>query len=324
MTRAAAFAAALSVSTLAAQGISATALAAQARFRAGVDLVALTVTVTDRADKHIAGLTEADFVVTEDGVPQPLSFFASGHVPLDLAIVLDTSGSMQGGLRIAQEAACGLARTLGAGDRGAVVEVKSGANLPQPLTDDVPSIEAAIRRTTPGGNTGLYDGLYVVLKELASARRDAREVRRQALVVLSDGVDNASHLRFEDVLDLARRTGVAVYVISPKTRRMPAPIGGEFELRSRVLYSMNALVRDAGGRIFFPGKMLELPEVYGAIGAELANQYELGYVPIRSAADGGFRRVAVRIVGRAEAQARTRAGYIAGASRGSSSTIAER
>src|SRR5262245_31368404 len=138
------------VLVLALAAASTSRLAADARqttFRTGVDLVALTVTVTDSANRHVTGLTERDFVVTDDGVPQQVSFFASESVPLDLGIVLDTSGSMGPGLKIVREAACGLVRTLRPGDRGAVIEVKSGARIPQPLTSDLQLVEAAIRAT---------------------------------------------------------------------------------------------------------------------------------------------------------------------------------
>jgi Ca-activated chloride channel family protein len=285
--------------------------AEQATFRTGTELVAMTVTVTDRAGQQVSGLTESDFVVTEDGVPQPVSFFVSGHVPLDLAIVLDTSGSMGGELRVVQDAACGLARTLRPGDRAAVVDVKSGVRLPQPFTDDISSVEAAIHRTTPGGNTGLHDGLYVVLKEFERERRANPAMRRQALVVLSDGRDNSSHVTFDHALDLARRVGVGVYVVSPKSPASGPADPEDFEYATKVQYSMNTLVREAGGRIFFPTSSRDLRRVYGTIASELANQYELGYVPIRSERDGRFRRISVRLVNRTDAEARTRTGYFA-------------
>jgi Ca-activated chloride channel homolog len=293
-----------------AHGAGAAGFSPQSTFRVGIDLVSLTVTVTDPTEKYISGLSERDFAVTEDGIRQPVSFFMADHLPLDLAIVLDTSGSMSGpSLRLVQEAACGLARSLRPEDRGTVIDVKGRATVPQALTGDIGEIEAGIRRTWSGGTTGLYDGLYVVLREFARERREHRDVRRQALVVLSDGIDNASHLQFEDIIDLARRTDVAVYIVSPK----PAPVvlDEQVQILSRAQYSMTTLAREAGGRIFVASNLRELDRIYGAIASELANQYELGYVPLRTVADGSFRRVAVRIVTRDDAKARTRAGYIA-------------
>ena len=112
---------ALSALTL---GNPAAVRAQHAPFKTGVDMVALTVTVTDGAGKHITGLTGNDFTVFEDGAQQPLSFFASEDVPVDVALVIDASASMRPDLPLVQKAACGLIRKLRAFDRGAVVEVK--------------------------------------------------------------------------------------------------------------------------------------------------------------------------------------------------------
>jgi len=316
MTRSAAAALVLACAAVPTSRLGADAPAPQATFRTGVDLVALTVTVTDGADRHVAGLTERDFVVTDDGVPQQVSFFSSESLPLDLGIVLDTSGSMGGGrLKIVQDAACGLVRTLRPGDRGAVIEVKRGAQVPQPLTDDLRLVETAVRATKPGGDTGLYDGLFIALQQFTLARRESAEIRRQALVVLSDGADNASHLEFDRVLDLARRVGVGVYVVSPKTLPLASDTGRELAYLSRMDYSMKALVRESGGRLFASVTSPELHRVYGAIATELSHQYELGYVPTRAVSDGRYHAVSVQVPGRPGVLARTRAGYVAAASR---------
>jgi Ca-activated chloride channel family protein len=287
----------------------------QGTFRSSIDLVSLTVTVTDAADKYIKGLSGNDFVVTEDGVPQLLSFFAADPVPLDLAIVLDTSGSMGADIRIVQQAATGLARSLGPRDRAAVVEIKLAAQFTQMFTGDLASIQSAIYRVQPGGDTGLYNGLYVLLREFARQRRESREIRRQAMVILSDGGDNASHIEFDEVLDLARRVGVSTYVISPKPRMGFGMTAREHQLISKGHFTMNALVREAGGLVFSPEKITDLHRIYGAIASELANQYELGYVPA-PAGDGRFRRVAVQVISRDDARVRTRSGYFAQAATG--------
>jgi VWFA-related protein len=282
----------------------------QAQFRTGVDLVSLTVTVTDNANKYVKGLTSNDFVVMEDGKPQLLAFFAAESVPLDLAIVIDASGSMGGDLAIVQQAAIGLARTLGPRDRAAVVEIKLAAQFTQPLTSDRASIESAIRRVEPGGHTGLYNGLYVLLREFAQQRLHNKEIRRQAMVILSDGADNASHVEFDEVADLARRSGVSTYVIAPKTRLRLLATGREHQEMSRAAYSMNMLVRDSGGLMFSAQKIADLPRIYMAVANELANQYELGYVPAPRSGEERFRRLSVQVLGRNDARARTRTGYV--------------
>ena len=133
-------------------------------------MVPLTVTVTDATGKHVTGLTGGDFTVFEDGVEQPLSFFASEDVPVDVALVLDTSSSMQADLPLVQTAASGLVRTLRASDRGAVVEVKDSVRIPQPFTTDRAQIEAILRALSDVGRHGA----------LRRALRRAQGVRARA------------------------------------------------------------------------------------------------------------------------------------------------
>jgi Ca-activated chloride channel family protein len=283
-----------------------------ATFKSGVDMVPLTVTVTDTSGKYVTGLTGRDFTVIEDGVEQPVSFFACGDVPVDVALVLDTSASMRADLPIVQSAASGLVRTLRPSDRGAVVEVKDTPGMPQPFTSDRALIERSIRALKTSGATALYDGLYVALKEFERERRAAVQVRRQVLVLLSDGLDTKSRLAFEDVLDLERRVGVNIYVIAlrdgdeaslPRAMRESSTMEAEF--------TMGAVSRESGGRTFFPRSARELPGIYAAIAQELASQYDLAYSPVRPGGGGAFRRVAVRVPPQTNASARTRSGYYA-------------
>ena len=299
---------ALSALTL---GNPATVRAQHAPFRTGVDMVALTVTVTDGAGKHITGLTGNDFTVFEDGAQQPLSFFASEKVPVDVALVIDASASMRPDLPLVQKAACGLIRTLRAFDRGAVVEVKTAIRIPQPLTFDHAQVEATIRGLTASGTTALYDGLYMMLKEFERAQRGNPEVRRQVLILLSDGLDTTSHLPFDEVMELVRRLGVNIYVIALRGEAARVPRSEQHETLLQADYSLRAVAREAGGRAFFPTTAAELPTIYGAIAQELASQYELGYVPVKPGGDGTFRRVFVRLAPTTNANARTRSGYYA-------------
>jgi Ca-activated chloride channel family protein len=285
--------------------------AQQPLFKSGVDMVPLTVTVTDTAGKHVTGLTGGDFTVLEDGVEQPLSFFASERVPVDVALVLDTSGSMRSDLPLVQSAASGLIRGLRAADRGAIVEVKGLAGIPQPFTTDLAQVERTLRSLSTSGATALYDGLYVVLREFERERRASAQIRRQVLVLLSDGLDNTSRLSFDDVMDLARRVGVNIYVIA---LRGNVPLMPRADVDGSILraeYTMGTVARESGGRAFFPKVARELPGIYGAIAQELASQYELGYMPSRPGGDGAFRRVSVRVRPHINAMARTRSGYYA-------------
>jgi Ca-activated chloride channel homolog len=294
-----------------AAGGTASVEAQRPTFTGGVDMVPLTVTVTDPTGRYVTGLTSNDFTVFDNGVEQSVSFFASEDVPLDVALVLDTSSSMQADLPLVQSAARGLVHTLRSSDRAAVVEVKDFARFPQPFTSDQALIDRAISGLSTSGDTALYDGLYIALQQFERERRATGQVRRQALVLLSDGLDTKSHLTFEDVMDLARRAGVNIYVVA---LRGEAALVRRRQRDGSVLqaeYTMGTVARESGGRPFFPKFARELPAIYTAIAQELASQYALGYSPAQPARDGTFRHVEVRVPESTKASARTRSGYYA-------------
>ena len=278
-------------------------------FRTGVDLVALNVVVTDGQQKFVTGLTIDNFAVYEDGVQQELSVFASKDVPLDLALLLDTSASMSDKMQTMQEAAVGFAATLRPGDRVSIVDIKDSVKVLHALDEDVKSADAAIRRTTARGGTALYNGLYMALKDMVKQRRQNGEVRRQAIAVLSDGDDTASLLAFDDVMDVAKQSGIAIYTITLKSSyaRNGANSGSRYFSQSE--FAMKALAQETGARAFFPASITELAVVYGTIAEELATQYAIGYTSKNPKRDGAFRRVVVRIADHPGARTRTRSGY---------------
>ena len=278
-------------------------------FRTGVDLVALNVVVTDGQQKFVSGLSIDDFAVYEDGVQQELSFFAAKDVPLDLALLLDTSASMTDKMQTMQEAAVGFAGTLRPGDRVTIVDIKDSVKVLHALDDDVEGADVAIRRTTARGGTALYNGLYMALKDMVKQRRQNGEVRRQAIAVLSDGDDTASLVAFDDVMDVAKQSGIAIYTITLKSSyaRNGANSGSRYFSQSE--FAMKALAQETGARAFFPTSITELAGVYGTIAEELATQYALGYTSKNAKRDGAFRRVVVRIADHPGARTRTRSGY---------------
>ena len=281
-------------------------------FRSGIDVVALNVVVTDPQQKFVNGLTAQDFAVFEDGVAQDVSFFSATHVPLDLAILLDTSASMGDKMKSVQEAAIGFASSVRQGDRVMIVDIKDSTRILQPLTGDVKAATAAIDSTTAKGGTGLYNGLYLTLKELANERRTSTDMRRQAIAVLSDGDDTTSLVSFEDVMDAAKRSGIAIYTITLRSQwalQQAMQTGHRYFSQSE--YAMKALAVETGGRSFFPMTISELNGVYGSIADELANEYALGYTPKNVKEDGNYRRVMVQVMDHPGARTRTRAGYMA-------------
>ena len=283
----------------------------QTTFRSGVDLVALSVVVSDGKQNFISGLAAENFAVFEDGIQQEVSFFAAGEVPLDLAILLDTSASMTDKMATAQQAAIGFASTLRPVDRLLVVDIKDATKILSPLSGDLEAGRQAILSTAPRGGTALYNGLYLTLKELAKQRAASTEVRRQAIVVLSDGDDTASLLSFDDVMQVAKASDISIYTIMLRskwvTRHTAQPAQRYF---SQSEFAMKSLAQETGARSFFPADISELTGVYDTIAQELASQYALGYVSKNPKRDGAYRRVIVRIAEREGMQTRTRAGYL--------------
>jgi Ca-activated chloride channel family protein len=285
----------------------------QTPFRAGVDLVSLNVTVTDGSGKYITDLTAADFNVFEDGVKQDVTFFTRTNLPIALAVLMDTSASMDTKLPTAQEAAIGFAKRLRPQDVAEVIDFDSRVVVLQSFTNNAAELEQAIRKTSAGGSTSLYNAVYIALKDLKKVvAKNTEDIRRQAIVVLSDGEDTSSLVSFDDVLALARKTGVNIYTVGVQSRyaalKQDQPGGHRYFSESD--YSMKTLARETGAQAFFPAPA-ELKSVYGAIASELANQYSIGYVPANARLDGRFRRVVVQIVTKPELRSRTRLGYTA-------------
>ena len=284
----------------------------QATFRSNVDLVALNVVVTDSDQKYVSGLRPSDFAVFEDGIQQDVSFFGASDVPLDLAILLDTSASMTGKMQLVQQAAIGFVSTLRAGDRAIIVDIKDATKIMYPLGDDIEAAKKAILMTSPRGGTALYNGTYLTLKEMVKERRANSEVRRQALVVLSDGDDTASLVTYDDLMDLAKQSGIAIYTITMRSKYLVSQAASRgHSYFSQSEFGMKALAQETGARSYFPADLSELSGVYASIAQELATQYAIGYSSKNPRMDGSYRRVIVRVADKPGIRTRTRAGYTA-------------
>jgi Ca-activated chloride channel family protein len=276
----------------------------QQRVRSGVDLVSLNVTVTE-GTRYVGDLTEADFEVFEDGARQSLTFFSRVQQPIALAILLDTSASMNERLATAQEAAIGFARRMRKEDVIEVIDFDSQVRILQSFTNDVAALEKAIRGTDVNGSTSLYNAIYISLKELKKAKASSpEEIRRQAIVVLSDGDDTSSLVPYEEVLDLAKRSETAIYSIGLR------PIGAYRSEFKEAEFVLKQLSQETGGRAYFVTAASELPKIYEQISEELANQYSLAYSSRNPLRNGAWRRIVVR-VSKPGVTARTRLGYYA-------------
>jgi Ca-activated chloride channel family protein len=277
-------------------------------FRADIELVNVAVAITDGDSRYITNLGEADFEVYEDGRPQDLTLFTQERLPVSLAILLDTSQSMNLKLPQAQQAAVQFVRTLSSGDEAQVVQFNERARIIQDFTGDQAALESAIRNTRANGSTGLYNAVYIALKDLG-ARRRAEELRRMAVVVLSDGEDTTSLVSDDQVLALARTSGIAVYGISLRPALTPAAALLRDESLPR--YFFTALARDTGGQAHFLRGIAQLGGTYERVAEELRSQYNLGYFSDNARRDGRWRRIQIRLPSRPQFQVRHRTGYFA-------------
>lgn len=284
--------------------LSSGSLAAQI-FRGGIDIVSLNVTVTE-GETLIGGLEQAAFQVYEDGVMQDISFFSRAQQPIALSLLIDTSTSMEMKLPIAQEAAVGFAKRLKPVDAAQIIDFDSRVEILQTFTSSAAELETAIRKTRVGGSTSLYNALYVAISELKRNRASSPDqIRRQAIVILSDGEDTTSLVDYETVLDQAKRSEVAVYAIGLRSKDDRQTKGwneAEFVLRT--------LSTETGGRVFFVEDIKQLAAIYQQIADELANQYSIGYSSKNQRRDGAWRAIVVK-VDRPNTVARTKRGYFA-------------
>ena len=282
---------------------------AQGTFRTGVDVVSLNVTAVDPSNHYVTDLDQKDFAVFEDGVKQDLSFFTRKQQAIALSLLLDSSASMEDKLPTLQIAATNFVKRLKSNDLAQVIDFDSRVEIRQRFSANQNELQAAIQQTSAGGSTSLYNAIYISLKELAKMKTGGDEdVRRQALVLFSDGEDTSSLISFDEVLELAKRSETAIFTIALRGADTQSKGFHEAE------FVMRQLAQETGGRSFFPSKLDDLNGVYAEIADELASQYTLGYSSKNAKRDGAYRRIVVQI-DRQNVMPRTKRGYYAPTSR---------
>ncbi len=260
-----------------------------------VDAVELPVTVLGEDGKPLDDLGREEFEVVEDGIPQRLTHVARyGDVPVRLGLVVDSSGSMEATLPEVQRVALGFLRNLlRPTDRAFVVAFSDRPVLLEAMTRDFDALGRSLLALRAERLTALYDAVVFSLFQFSGVRG------RRALVVLTDGADNASQHTFEQVVELAARTAATVYAIGIDL--------GPSELRARA--GLQRLARATGGEAFFVARAGGLERVYERIERDLRSQYLLAYTSSSNSPPGQWRRVEVR-VRRPGVTVRTLAGYI--------------
>lgn len=293
----------LALAALAAAALTLPVFAQRPAFKAGIDIVSLNITVVDGQGRYVLDLGEPDFQVFEDGVKQDLTFFTRRQQKLALSLLLDSSASMEDKLPLLQAAATNFVHKMKPEDIAQVIDFDSRVEIRQGFTSNQKELESAVMQTVAGGSTSLHNAIYISLKEMRKLQADTDEdVRRQALIVFSDGEDTSSLISFDEVLDLAKRSQTSIYTIGLR--------GNDSQTRGfrEAEFVMRQLASETGGRAFFPNKAEELNGVYSTIADELASQYTIGYSSRNVRRDGAWRRLVVQVT-RPNVVPRTKKGY---------------
>ncbi|HYW39987.1 MAG TPA: VWA domain-containing protein [Terriglobales bacterium] len=268
-----------------------------------VDEVNVLFIATDRHGKFVRNLNENDFSIFDDHKPVQsiLNFRPETDLPIELGLLVDVSGSVQGRFGFEKEAATGfLQHILRPGyDRAFVVGFNKESRLTQDFTDKVPLLAAGVQRLSNGGGTALYDAIYKACKEKL-LREPSDHPIRKAIVILSDGEDNQSEHTRAQAIEMAQRAEVLVYAISTDD-------SGLILRGDRVLED---LASATGGRAFFPYKMKDITHSFSAIEDELRSQYAVSYKPSDFDADGRYRSIEITAL-KKDLQVRARRGYYA-------------
>lgn len=272
-----------------------------------VDLVIFNVTVTDGKGRSIKGLSKSDFRIIESGQEQPIQFVRPEDTPATVGLVIDNSGSMRRKRSDVVDAALAFAESSNARDEMFIVNFNERVFMGLPagvaFTSDMDTLRSALANTRAEGKTALYDGVNAALKHLQSGVR-----QRKALVVLSDGGDNASGASEKDVMSSAEESNATIYTIA-----IDDP--DDKDQNPKVLEDLAKLTAGESYRV----KTLdELPGIWRKIAGGIRDQYTIGYMSKNRAHDGTFRNVKVIATGKDGKALRVRArkGYVAPGSNG--------
>ena len=258
---------------------------------------------TNKHGKFVRDLNKEDFSILDDHKPpeQIVRFSQQTDLPLELGLLIDTSGSVHGRFQFEQDAASGfLQHTIRAHyDHAFVMGFNGHSQVVQDFTDNVSLLSAGIQRLEDGGGTALYDAVYLASRDKLLKDDPERPVRR-ALVIISDGEDNQSEHSRTEAIEMAERAQVIIYTISTDD-------SGLILRGDKVL---EQLADSTGGRAFFPFKMKDIRSSFSAIEDELRSQYVVSYHPADFEPDGRYRSIQITALKR-DLQVRARRGYFA-------------
>jgi len=271
-------------------------------FSARSELVVLHVTVKDKQGAYVRGLTSEAFTVLEDRQPQKIELFASQDAPVDVGLLVDSSGSMLPNRDRVAAAAGTFAETSNPQDEIFALAFNEWvrAALPPyaPFTSDAKTLRTALSAAIAAqGRTALYDAILAGLDYLTQGMEP-----RKVLVVVSDGGDNASTATFDEVLRKTQASNTVIYTIA-----LADPVD-----RDANPGRLKRLAEATGGQAFEPREISAVADVLREIARDIRHTYTIGYIPANSARDGHFRRIRVRVTApdHRGLSVRTRQGYV--------------
>ncbi len=268
-----------------------------------VDRVNVLFTVANRKGKLVRNLGPDDFAVYEDDRLQNISNFSSEtDLPLNIAFLVDSSGSIRDKLRFERQAAAKFFNTtLRPGkDKAFVMSFDTKTAMLQDYTDNPALLSEAVQKLIPGGSTSLYDAVFE-----AAVRRLGQQTGRRVIVVLSDGLDNSSHVSLPKALEAVQRNDVVIYAVS--TNNIDPGDAHDQKIGDA---NLNRLAKETGGRALFPSGVGDLTRSFLKVSEELRAQYSLAYGPTNMKRDGTYRRIRI-VPARKDYNVRCRNGYYA-------------
>ena len=285
--------------------------------RIDTDLVNLNVSVVNRNAALGAGhLEQKDFAVFENGAPQEILFFASEEAPFDLVLLLDLSGSTADKIGLIRKSAKRFVDAARPADRIAIFIFTSEIEVVSKLTNDHNALKKSIDDIEkPFGGTNFWDALRFVLEHVTGQSRV--ENRRSAVVVMTDGVDNAlpgvygegSSTSFEDLLKIVQRLDTIVLPIYLDTEKEQNKHGALTEAYALARQQLAMLAAESGNVIYQAKKVKDLEGVYQQVIRDLSTVYSIGYRPGNLVRDGSWRAVSVQLLGHSDLAVRAKRGY---------------
>ncbi len=274
-------------------------------FRAGVDLVPIGVTATDRKGSLVTDLQSDDFEIYEDGKKQTIRYFATGQAEgsgpeMHLGLLLDVSESMGDDIAFTKTASIKFLNTLVDAVDITMVDFDTEVRAARYGQAEFARLIERIRRQKVSGWTALYDAIGVYLD--GAGTEDGRKI----MLLYTDGGDTRSSIRFGELLDLLRASDVTIYVIGALEHQSPSTRNGQRAV-------LQQIADTTGGRAFFPISIKELDQVYEKVVGEIRAQYTIGYLSTNDKADGAWRKVEIKVArkdGR-DYRLRSRKGYFA-------------